>query len=472
MTPVESGYSMNKIALFAAALTAILVAVPAQAAPLTTQTVVSGLNRAVDLAVPPGDTQRLFVAERRGVIKIIDLTTNTVLPTPFLDIDSLVVNFVATGGDERGLLGFCFHPDYASNGYFYVNYMDTSASPGDTIIARYKVSADPNVADPASALILKTINQPQGNHNGGCMKFGPDGMLYIGTGDGGGDNDDDAGHTALTGNSQDKSNLLGKILRLDVDIAAPYIPADNPFVGVPGAMGEIWMFGLRNPFRFSFDPLTGDMYIGDVGQNAREEIDFIPAGTGAGRNLGWRCMEGLITGPYNPSGAECTSGGANLTLPVLQYLRNAAGGFSVTGGIVYRGSKLPGEYGNYFYGDYINPNLWSFKMVGGAATGNAVRISVNTTVAFCADGNGEMYIVTGSQQSASTTSGIVRKIVPLCNTTGDINADCLRDINDATILVDVLLDVPVADPALVTRSDINGDGFRDGLDIQAWISAL
>lgn len=462
--------------VFSAAVVAACAA-PAFSATLTTQTIVSGLNRAIDLAVPPGDTQRLFVAERRGVIKIIDLSTNTVLPTLFLDIDSLVVNFGVTGGDERGLLGFCFHPNYAQNGYFYVHYIDTSALPGDSVIARYQVSANPNVANPASALILKTIDQPpsQGNHKGGAIKFGPDGMLYVALGDGGGDNDDDAGHTAGTGNAQDKSNLLGKILRLNVDIAAPYIPADNPFVGVGGAMGEIWMFGLRNPFRFSFDSLTGDMYIGDVGQNAREEIDFIPAGTGAGRNLGWRCMEGLITGPYNPSGPECTSGGANLTLPVHTYLRNMAGGVSVTGGIVYRGTQLPGEYGNYFYADYVNPNLWSFKMVGGTATGNAVRIAQTTTVSFCADGNGEMYIVTGAQQASGaggTTAGVVRKIVPACNTLGDINADCARDVVDAQILADVLLGLSIGDPALVARSDINNDGQRDGLDIQAWINAL
>jgi len=462
---------MNKRIVFAAAMSACILGgvSSSRAATLTTQTIVSGLNRAVDLASPPGDTTRLFVAERRGVIKIIDLNTNTVLPTPFLDIDALVVNFVATGGDERGLLGFCFHPEYSANGYFYVNYMDNSTSPGDTVIARYQVSGDPNVANPASATIIKTFDQPQANHNGGCMKFGPDGKLYIGSGDGGNANDVGTGHNAI-GNGQFKGTLLGKILRLDVDIDPPYIPSDNPFVGVAGALGEIWMFGLRNPFRFSFDPLNGDMYIGDVGQNIWEEIDYIPAGTGAGRNLGWRCMEGNACFT-SPSGAECTCNGANLTDPVIVY-DHTTGGFSVTGGLVYRGSQIPGEYGKYFYADYISGRLWTFKMDAGVATGNTQRLTQTTIVSFATDGNGEMYVVTGSQQSASTTAGVVRKIVAACNTTGDINGDCVRNIADAVILVDVLLGVEINDPAMVARSDINNDGDRDGLDIQAWINAL
>lgn len=448
------------------------IAASANGATLSTQTIVSGLNRAIDLAVPPGDTQRLFVAERRGAIRIIDLSTNTVLPTPFLDIDSLVVNFSATtGGDERGLLGFCFHPEYATNGYFYVYYIDNSASPGDSVIARYQVTADPNIADPASALIIKTFHQPQANHNGGCIKFGPDGMLYIASGDGGGSNDSGTGHTAGTGNAQDKSNLLGKILRLNVDIAAPYIPADNPFVGVAGAMGEIWMFGLRNPFRFSFDSLNGDMYIGDVGQNLWEEVDYIPAGTGAGRNLGWRCMEGNACFT-TPSGAECTCNGANLTDPVHVYGHDAAGGFSITGGMVYRGTQLPGEYGKYHYSDYVSGRYWSLTVDGGVATGNVQRLSQTTITAFGTDGNGEMYIVTGTQSSTSTTAGVVRRIVTTCNSVGDLNADCLRDATDAQILVDVLLGGTINDPAMINRSDVNNDGQRDGLDIQAWINAL
>lgn len=465
----------------AGAAMVIAIGIPARAADITTQAIVTGLNRAVDLAVVPGDTQRLFVAERRGVIKIIDLTTNTVLPTPFLDIDALVVNFVATGGDERGLLGICFHPDYASNGYFYVYYIDNSTSPGDSVIARYQVSADPNVADSSSALIVKTIDQPGGasstNHKGGCLKFGPDGKLYVGLGDGGLQNDTGTGHNAI-GNGQFKGTLLGKILRLDVDIPAPYVPADNPFVADPNALDEIFMFGLRNPFRFSFDDLTGDLYVGDVGQGAREEIDFFPSGTGAGANLGWRCMEGLSCGPTSPSGTECTCGGANLVLPVHTYnhVSGTAGGFSVTGGTVYRGNKIPGEYGKYYFADYVNGNIWTFTMVGGVATGNASRLPAATTrttiVSFINGGNGEMYLIRGSQQSASTTAGEIHRIVPVCNTLGDINADCARNSVDAQILVDVLLGVPISDPALVTRSDINGDGQRDGLDIQAWINTL
>ena len=450
----------------------VACAVPGSGATLSTQVIVSGLNRAIDLAVPPGDTQRLFVAERRGAIRIIDLATNTILSTPFLDIDALVVNFSATtGGEERGLLGFAFHPNYASNGFFYVHYNDTSAAPGDSVIARYQVSADPNVANPGSALILKTVNQPTGqnNHKGGCIKFGPDGKLYIALGDGGGGGDDDAGHDAAMGNGQFKGTLLGKILRLDIDIASPYIPADNPFVADPNALDEIWMFGLRNPFRFSFDSLNGDMYIADVGQNLWEEINYIPAGTGSGRNLGWRCMEGNAC--FNsPSGPECTCGGGNLTSPVLVYGHGT--GVSVTGGAVYRGTQIPGEYGKYYYADYVFGQLWSFTMTGGVAIGNAQRLTQSTITAFGADGLGEMYIVTGTQTSTSTTAGVVRKIVTTCNTAGDINADCVRNSADGQILVDVLLGVSIDDPAMINRSDVNNDGQRDGLDIQAWIAAL
>jgi len=445
----------------------------ASAVNLATVTVASGLNRAVYVCSPPGDASRLFIVERRGVIKILDLTTNTVLPTPFLDIDSLVVNFAASSGDERGLLGMAFHPQYESNGYFYVNYINTSASPGDTIIARYTRSAgDPNVADPASAVILKTIDQPQINHNGGCMQFGPDEKLYIGQGDGGNANDVGTGHNTTMGNGQYKGTLLGKMLRLDVDIPSPYIPADNPFVNEAGSLGEIWAFGFRNPWRWSFDRLTGDLYIGDVGQNIWEEVDYVPAGTGAGRNFGWRCMEGLSCFT-SPSGSECTCGGANLTNPVLVY-QHASSNICVTGGYVYRGTRIPGENGNYFYGDYNSGRVWSFVISGGAAVGNTQRFGTTTfsgLVSFGEDANGELYMVTGPQQNTITNGGLVLKIVPACDTAGDINADCVKNIADAAILVDALLGVPQADPALTARSDVNHDGRVDGNDIQAWIAA-
>ena len=446
---------------------------PASAVNLTTVTVASGLNRAVYVCSPPGDTTRLFIVERRGVIKILDLTTNTVLPTPFLDIDASVVNFAAAGGDERGLLGMAFHPEYESNGYFYVNYINTSASPGDTIIARYTRSAgDPNIADPASALILKTIDQPQQNHNGGCMQFGRDGKLYIGLGDGGNANDTGTGHNATMGNGQFKGTLLGKLLRLDVDIAAPYIPSDNPFVNEAGALGEIWAFGLRNPWRWSFDRLTDDLYIADVGQNIWEEVNYVPADTGAGRNFGWRCMEGLSCFT-SPSGPECTCGGGNLTNPVVVY-QHANNNISITGGYVYRGTRIPGEYGNYFYGDYVSGRVWSFAISGGVAVGNTQRFSPTvfpTLSSFGEDANGELYMVTGPQQNATTNGGAVLKIVPACDTAGDINADCAKNITDAAILVNALLGLPQPDPALSARSDVNHDGRIDGNDIQAWIAA-
>jgi glucose/arabinose dehydrogenase len=367
----------------------------------------------------PGDTQRLFVTEQRGRILILDLGTLVVNPVPYLDIDSRML-----GTGERGLLGLAFHPDYASNGLFYVNY--TRNGDGDTVIAEYTVTGDPDVADFDSERILLTINQPQSNHNGGWMGFGPnDGYLYIATGDGGNACDSGSGHTTGIGNAQDLTgNLLGKMLRIDPLGDVPYgIPATNPFVGVTGD-DEIWAYGLRNPWRGSFDRLTGDLYIGDVGQDLREEVDFQDAASIGGENYGWRCREGnaCSTGGASscPStdGCVCPGSMPSLTPPVYDY-RHAAPPAptsfvcTVIGGYVYRGSALPQLQGAYFFADYCGNGIWSFRVEGGLMTDYRDRTGLLTPsldnfpivsiTSFGEDANGEMYIV---------ASGGVFQIVP------------------------------------------------------------
>ncbi|MEK6677313.1 MAG: PQQ-dependent sugar dehydrogenase [Planctomycetota bacterium] len=363
-------------------------------AQLTTIRVASGLTSPVYVTAPVSDTARLFIVEQTGRIKILDFATSTVLGTPYLNISALI-----SSGGERGLLGLAFDPDYATNGFFYVNYTNTA---GNTVIARYTVSANPNVANAASAVILKTITQPFSNHNGGCLQFGPDNMLYVGMGDGGSANDPN-------GNGQNTGTLLGKMLRLDVDNSPTYVPADNPFVGGGNPLDEIWAIGKRNPWRFSFDRLTGDMYIGDVGQGAREEINFEPANDPGGRNYGWRCMEGFAC--TGLSGCTCNS--AALTLPILDYT-HAAGACSITGGFVYRGCAIPSLHGTYFYADYCADFVRSFEYVGGVVTNATDRTvelippvgqgSITSVSSFGEDASGEMYIV--------TLTGNVYKIIP------------------------------------------------------------
>jgi glucose/arabinose dehydrogenase len=346
-------------AVAAASLVALVVLVSVAEAEV--RRVATGLDRPVFATAPPGDADRLFIALQRGDIRILKLATETLEATPFLTVTG--PTGLATG-NEQGLLGLAFHPDYATNRLFYVYYTETG---GDSVIAEYEASqADPDIALTTETRLL-TFDQPQANHNAGWIGFGPDdGYLYIASGDGGGGNDDDAGHTAGTGNGQDiTDNLLGKILRIDVDNdgfpmdpAREYaVPANNPFVGVTGD-DEIWSYGLRNPYRASFDRGTGDLYIGDVGQNAREEIDVQPAGVG-GLNFGWRLREGTIATP----GVGGPAPGA--TDPVYDYPHSGAGfaGCSVTGGVVYRG-PLAALDGIYFFGDYCTGDLWSFRFDG------------------------------------------------------------------------------------------------------------
>ncbi len=333
-------------------------------------TFASGLISPISIA-NAGDS-RLFVAEQRGYIRIVN-SAGIVSVQPYIDISNRVVY-----GGERGLLGVAFHPNYKTNGYFYVNYVGNGDS---THISRFKVSSgNANVADPQSELKLMTIFQPYQNHNGGDLKFGPDGYLYIGLGDGG--SAGDPGNRA-----QNPKELLGKILRIDVDHASPYtVPVTNPFYNSTTAKGEIWALGLRNPWRFSFDRLTGDLWIADVGQSAYEEINFQSVNSTGGENYGWRCYEGNQT--YNTSG--CVAG-ASFTFPVYVYPH--AQECSVTGGFVYRGSVSSPFYGHYFFSDYCSDRIWTLhKVSGNWVKEDFGQFTGNNFSTFGEDVNGQLYV--------------------------------------------------------------------------------
>ena len=325
--------------------------------------VAGGFARPLDIQNAGDGSGRLFIVEQAGVIRI--LLNGALLETPFLDI----TDRVASKGNEQGLLGLAFHPDFAGNGFFYVNYTETG---GDTVIARFTAAGD--AADPNSELRLLGVQQPFPNHNGGGLAFGPDGYLYIALGDGGSGGDPQ-------GNGQNLGTLLGKLLRIDVNGGSPYaIPADNPFGN------EIFHYGLRNPWRFSFDPLTGDLWIGDVGQGAWEEIDFLPAGTPGGVNFGWNLFEGMHE--YIP-GAQLE----NHRPPLFEYDHNE--GCSVTGGNVYRGS-MPEWQGVYFYADFCNGKVWgALRIVSPTEETSITTILFETGVqvtTFGVDESGEIYI--------------------------------------------------------------------------------
>lgn len=332
--------------------------------------IAAGLQKPTSLTHAGDGSGRLFITEQVGRVRIV--ANGQLLPQPFLDIVSLV----GSRSSEQGLLSVAFHPQYARNGYFFVNYTDTN---GDTVIARYRVSADPERADPASRTVLLTIDQPYANHNGGQLQFGPDGYLYVGMGDGGSAGDP---HN----NGQRLDTLLGKMLRLDVDSVSPYgIPPDNPFRARPDARPEIWAFGLRNPWRFSFDRATGDLYIADVGQNAYEEVDFQPAHSRGGENYGWNLMEG--NHPYRGSPRP------DLTPPVAEY-SHAEGGCSVTGGYVYRGTRLPGLNGFYIFGDYCSGLTWTLRQSATDVWERRLFLRTNLRISsFGEDEGGELYIV-------------------------------------------------------------------------------
>ena len=345
--------------------------------PITTglevEEVASGLTSPIALASLPGD-DRLFIAEQGGAIRIV--RDGVVDPVPFLDLRSRTV-----AQNERGLLGLAFHPAYDENGWVFVSFTDLE---GDSRIERYTVSADPDVADPQSMMLVLAQDQPASNHNGGQITFGPDGMLYLFFGDGGGSGDPQ-------GNAQNLNSLLGKVLRLDVDNAAPYaIPASNPFRNQANRRGEIWAYGLRNPWRNAFDRIGGRLYIADVGQNRLEEVNVVPANA-AGVNYGWDRMEASTC--FEPA-TGCDRTG--LMLPVVEYDHDE--GCSITGGYVYRGTSIPGIYGHYFYSDYCRGWLRSFRYANEQATEHRTWDigEVGNVMSFGEDASGELYILSSN----------------------------------------------------------------------------
>jgi len=322
----------------------------------------------VGLYDPNDGTNRLFVVQQNGLIKVFENNANVTDASTFLDISSEI-----TYGGERGLLGLAFHPNYTSNGYFYVDYTDTS---GDTIISRFNVDGtNPNTANQTSEVEILKVNQPYSNHNGGQIAFGPDGYLYIGLGDGGSGGDPE-------GNGQNRQTLLGSILRIDVDSGLPFaVPTDNPFYGnVNGYAEELFAFGFRNPWRFSFDAITGDLWAGDVGQSLWEEIDIVESG----KNYGWNTREGAHD--YDP--------GTNTTTvidPIYEYSHSL--GNAITGGFVYRGSSLSNLIGKYLYADYGSGRIWALEFQDGTAVNNTLLYDASFSIpSFGVDSNNELYI--------------------------------------------------------------------------------
>jgi glucose/arabinose dehydrogenase len=351
---------------------------------VTLAQVASGLVFPLHLTAPAGDP-RLFLVEKGGTIRIVQ--SGALLPTPFLDLSAQV----STGG-EQGLLGLAFDPQYASNGRFVVHYTDLA---GDTRVSLFRVSQDPNVADPASELAVLAVDQPFPNHNGGQVLFGPDGYLYVMLGDGG-----SAGDPGDRG--QSLADLLGSILRIQpLETGGYAVPADNPFAGMPDVRSEIWSYGLRNPWRVDIDPATGDFYVADVGQGQWEEVSVSTAAAGAGRgvNFGWRIMEGPDC--FGTSSCDQTE----LELPVVWY--DHGRGCSITGGFVYRGTAIPELQGHYFYSDYCSGFVRSFRQEDGVAVDqyNWPTLAPGTNVpGFGRDAAGELYIL--------GTNGVVYRIVP------------------------------------------------------------
>jgi glucose/arabinose dehydrogenase len=358
---------------------------PAPFPKIQLESVAKGLRAPLGLFHAGEETRRLFIAEQGGTILIWE--KGRISDRPFLDIRDRV-----TSGGEKGLLGLAFHPRYLENRRLFINY--TSATNGlHTVISEFKVGNNPDQADHKSERILLSIPQPYANHNGGNIVFGPDGKLYIGMGDGGSGNDPH-------GNGQNLATLLGKMLRIDVDKSEggkPYsIPPDNPFIGKKGAAPEIWAYGLRNPWRFSFDPVTGLLYAGDVGQNTREEIDVILRG----KNYGWNIMEGTICTP----GVNTKCDKSGLEMPILDYPRSE--GTVVIGGHVYRGSIIPDLCGTYTYADYGNGRIYGLRYNGKAVTHHQTLLETHRSITSLGeDEERELYVLDGR--------GEILKIVPM-----------------------------------------------------------
>ncbi|MDX2190858.1 MAG: PQQ-dependent sugar dehydrogenase [Bacteroidota bacterium] len=367
------------------------------------QEIATNLVSPIGMSYPEDGTGRLFVIEQRGLIYIID-KNQKLLDKPFLDISKSVVKLTARY-DERGLLGLAFHPKYKENGRFFVYYSSSLPVTGQdhvAILSEFKVDPkDPNRALPAEKVLMK-INQPEWNHNGGQLLFGPDGFLYFGLGDGGSGGDP---HGTI-GNGQDLSNVLGKILRIDVNGKQPYsIPADNPFVGQKNVASEIWAYGLRNPWRFSIDKVTGRLFCGDVGQNKYEEVDIVEKG----KNYGWRIMEGVHC--FNP---ETNCDKTNLVLPITEYDRSE--GSSVTGGYVYRGKAIADLYGKYIFADWRGvlfaltekqDKTWERVQLK-TDYSDFKNLNINS---LGEDSEGEIYLMVQDLDGPFQTSGKVLKLV-------------------------------------------------------------
>lgn len=465
------------------------------------QEIGSGWSSPIYADTPPGDNTRLFVVQQGGLIRLV--VNGTVQATNFLNVSSLLTpssgtvtnpvnasgstvngTFTISRGGEQGLLGLAFAPDYQTSGVFYINYVaarnvwsvntqsGTAIDLGRTVVARYtRSAANPNVADPNGQIIF-TADQPFTNHNGGCIHFDGNGLLFIGMGDGGSAND--PGNRAL-----DPNNIHGKLLRIDpsgddfpADPNRNYrIPPGNPYAAGGGAP-EIWARGLRNPWRWSFDALTGDLWIADVGQDVQEEINFVPGNGGPARNYGWRIREGtrntgLSAGAFDVS---------NLTAPVYTYLHGAGAleGFSVTGGYVYRGHAIPAWRGRYFFADYVNRNVWSARMVNGVWTdfmhhtdqlnnlGTTTTLRIQNVSSFGEDNTGELYIV--------QHNGRIRKIVPdqvACVADVD-NGSGLGHPDGGVTIEDLLFYLQLFDSGDIRADVDNGSGMGihdDGVTI-------
>ena len=385
-----AGLMFAVIALFAITLWVVLDASAAHsegdAANFDLRLAASGLNQPVYLTHAGDGSGRLFVVEKSGAIRIIK--QGQLLAQPFLDISDHVGN-----DGEAGFLSVAFPPDYAASGYFFVyyNHIDKNLRPPeaedngrndgyDTVVARFRVTADPDRADKTSEEWVLTRNQPFTNHNGGLITFGPDGYLYIGLGDGGSAGDPD-------GNGQDLLVHLGKILRLDTSSGSPYgVPDSNPFIARSSARPEIWAWGLRNPWRFSFDRQTGDLWIADVGQDSVEEVDFQPAGSKGGQNYGWNVVEGSEC--FKPATGCDTTG---MVLPIFEYSHNE--GCSITGGYVYRGRAYPALAGAYLFTDYCSGNLWVTRQVApGEFETEQAGMFRRSVSSFGEDESGELYV--------------------------------------------------------------------------------
>ncbi|MCB2221908.1 MAG: PQQ-dependent sugar dehydrogenase [Bacteroidetes bacterium] len=419
--------TLNTFSRFAVIVTLLISTLYAQNG-VELVTFTTGLNNPIEIT-NAGDS-RLFVVEQAGLIRILE-PDGSMLSVPFLDITDRVKS-----GGEQGLLGLAFHPDYAINGHFYVNYTDDD---DNTNIARFTVSSNPNLADVSSEITLLIVDQPFQNHNGGDLAFGGDGYLYIGLGDGG--SGGDPGNRA-----QDLGSYLGKMLRIDVDNGDPYaIPSDNPFVNNPNALDEIWAYGLRNPWRFSFDRETDDMWIGDVGQNQMEEIDRQPSLSTGGENYGWRCYEGSI--PYNTNGCGPQS---DYVFPVFEYSHDQ--GCSVTGGFVYRGSEIPQMHGYYFFTDYCTDDIWTLHQEGSEWVHELFgTYAGNNFSTFGEDVNGELYI-------AGIGSGKVFKFEDTSSGTNNFPSVKLKIYpNPFKDKIRISANLPISAPGQITITTLQGN---------------